>query len=146
MLFLKYIFDKFRNVKKNESKNSHVHFTCYMSTKSFHDKSSVVWRVKEKKIGAKNKAFHMTFFFNFFILKYIFDKLRNVKKKMNQKIRTYIFTCYMPTKSFHDKSSIVWRVNEKKFGAKNKAFHTIFFSFYIDHRKYRFSAKLYKRT
>jgi hypothetical protein len=65
---------------------------------------------------------------------------------MNQKIHTYIFTCYMPIKSFHDKSSVVQHVKEKKFSAKNKAFHTTFFSFYIDHRKYRFSAKLYKRT
>jgi hypothetical protein len=64
-------------------------------------------------------------------LKYIFDKLRNVKK-MNQKIRTYIFMCYMPTKSLHDKSSVVRRVKEKKFGAKNKAFHTTFL--FILHR------------
>jgi hypothetical protein len=51
-----------------------------------------------------------------YILKYIFDIFKNVKK-MKQKIGTYIFTCYMPTKSLHDKSTChVACVKKIKFG------------------------------
>jgi hypothetical protein len=56
------------------------------------------------------------------ILKYIFDIFQNVKK-LKQKIRTYIFTCYMPTKSLQDKLTChVACMKKIKFGAKNKAF------------------------
>jgi hypothetical protein len=61
----------------------------------------------------------------------------------------YIFTCYMPKKLFYDKSTCYGAcVKKTKFSVKNKAFDTaIFFNlFYIDHKKYRFSAKLYKHT
>jgi hypothetical protein len=58
-----------------------------------------------------------------YILKYIFDIILNVKK-LKQKIGTYIFTCYMPTKLLHDKSTChVVCVKKIKFGAKNKVFH-----------------------
>jgi hypothetical protein len=64
-----------------------------------------------------------------YILKYIFDIFWDVKK-LKQKIHTYIFTCYMPTKSLHDKSTYhVACVKKIKFGAKHKAFHMPIFDF-----------------
>jgi hypothetical protein len=55
----------------------------------------------------------------------------------------YIFTCYILTKSFHEKSTCcVACVQKIKLGAENKAFHKInFLFFYIEHKKYRFSVK-----
>jgi hypothetical protein len=46
------------------------------------------------------------FFENYapYILKYIFDIFQNVNK-FEKKNHTYIFRCYMPTKSFHDRST-----------------------------------------
>jgi hypothetical protein len=42
----------------------------------------------------------------------------------------YIFMCYMPTKSLHDKSIYhVACVKKIKFGAKNKTFHITIFIF-----------------
>jgi hypothetical protein len=58
----------------------------------------------------------------------------------------YIFTCYMHTKSLHDKLTChVACVKKIKFSVKNKAFHVTFF-FYIDHKMCQFLAKLYKRS
>jgi hypothetical protein len=52
-------------------------------------------------------------------------------KKLKQKICIYIFTCYIPTKSFHDKlMCCVTSVKKINFGPKNKAFHMIFLSFF----------------
>jgi hypothetical protein len=55
----------------------------------------------------------------------------------------YIFMCYMPTKSLHNKSTCHMVCAKKiKFNAKNKIFHmTIFVFFYIDHKTYQLSAK-----
>jgi hypothetical protein len=59
-----------------------------------------------------------------YILKYIFDK------KLKPNICMYIFKCYMPIKSLHDKSTYhVACVKKIKFGAKNKTFHIIIFVF-----------------
>ena len=69
-------------------------------------------------------------------------------KKLKLKFRTYIFTCYVLTKSFHKKSTYhVTCVKKTKFSAKNNAFHRDKFSlFYIDHKKYWFFVKLSECT
>jgi hypothetical protein len=57
-----------------------------------------------------------------YILEYIFDTCQTVKK-LKQKICTCIFMCYMPTMSFHDKSTChVACVKKKKHGAKIRHF------------------------
>jgi hypothetical protein len=53
-------------------------------------------------------------------------------KKLKLKVRTYIFTCYVLTKSFHKKSTYhVTCVKKTKFSAKNNVFHKINFLFFI---------------
>jgi hypothetical protein len=64
-----------------------------------------------------------------FILKYIFDTLQNVKK-LEEKNCAYIFTCYMPTKSSHNKSMCrVACVKRQILVLKIRHFTWQFFSF-----------------
>jgi hypothetical protein len=59
-----------------------------------------------------------------------------ISEKFKRKIRTYVFTCCVCTKSFHDKSTCrLAYVKKKNFGAKNKTFYV----------QCRFFAKLYER-
>jgi hypothetical protein len=65
-----------------------------------------------------------------FILKYNSD-IFEMSKRLKQKIHTYIFTCYVSTKLFHEKSTCrVACVKKQKFGPKNKACHKINFVFF----------------
>jgi hypothetical protein len=62
-----------------------------------------------------------------------------MSKKMKQKIRTYIFTCYTSTKSFHEISTCrVACVKKKKINAKIGLFAYNFFLFCIEQKKYLF--------
>jgi hypothetical protein len=52
-----------------------------------------------------------------------------MSKKSKQKIRAYIFTCYVCPKSFHEKSTRLACVKKTKIGARNKAFYETCFIF-----------------
>jgi hypothetical protein len=52
-------------------------------------------------------------------------------KKLKQKICVYISTCYVCTKSFHEKPTChLSCVKKREFGAKNKAFYKTCFIFF----------------
>jgi hypothetical protein len=64
-------------------------------------------------------------------------------KKSKQKMCTYVFTCYMRTKSCHEKLTFyLANVKKIKFGAKNNTFYGATFVFYTDHIKSRFLRNL----
>jgi hypothetical protein len=67
-------------------------------------------------------------------------------KKFKRKNRTYVFTCCMCTKSFHEKSAcrLVY-VKKIYFDAKKRYFMVYVLSFYTDHMQCHFFAKLYER-
>jgi hypothetical protein len=66
---------------------------------------------------------------------------------MKHKICKYIFTCYMSTKLFHEKLTCrVLCVKRQKSELKKDFSQDKFSLFYIDHKNYHFSVKLYEHT
>jgi hypothetical protein len=66
-------------------------------------------------------------------------------KKFKRKFCTYAFTCYVCTKSFHEKPTCRLAYKKTNFGAKNKTFMIFILSFLYRPPKISFFAKLYER-
>jgi hypothetical protein len=70
---------------------------------------------------------------------FIFKKCQKIK----QKVCSYMFTCYVHTKSFHEKSTCRLACAKNKNGAKNKAFYgTCFIIFYTGHKQYSLRSEI----